>query len=209
MEIILDLLKQYGWQSVVVAVITVVLIELIKPFARKFFKNEKVRHTLYTALTFVFCLAVTSAMAAIMHQMSEVFTLYGSSMTVLLVLTPIVANTGFLNWIEDLFKGLFENGNWKKAMKELGKMFGVDVSILDKVATKVEEEYLPLIKECKDAFFVDNKEELILNIKQKLAGFVENGRLQELAECLFEKLKNSWTSGKSIEREKNLENKEV
>lgn len=201
MDLIIELLKQYGWQAVVIAVLTVALIGCIKPLARKFIKKENVRHTLYTALNYVFSLGLSAILAAILKRIGDTFTLYGSAILVVNILTPIVANTGFLNWIESLFKSMWqkttESGTWKKTLEDLGEIFGIDTSMLDVVATKIEEEYLTPIQVGKDIFFSENKEELILNIKQKLAGFVENGRLQEVAEELFEKLKDSWKDSKA------------
>lgn len=201
MDLIIELLKQYGWQAVVIAVLTVALIECIKPRARKFIKKENARHTLYTALNYALSLGLSAVLAAILKRFGDTFTLYGSAILVVNILTPIVANTGFLNWIEDIFKSwqqkTTESGAWKKALEDLGEIFGIDTKMLDSVATKIEEEYLPLIQDGKDIFFSNNKEELILNIKQKLAGFVENGKLQEAAEGLFEKLKDSWKDSKA------------
>lgn len=201
MDLIIELLKQYGWQAVVIAVLTVALIECIKPLARKFISKENARHTLYTALNYVFSLGLSAALAAILKRMDDVFTLYGSAILVVHILTPIVANTGFLKWIEGIFKDIWqkttESGAWKKAVEDIGQIFGVDTTMLDAVATKIEEEYLPLIQAGKDVFFAENKEELIANMKQKLAGFVENGKLQEVAESLFQKLKDSWKDSKT------------
>lgn len=201
MELLIELLKQYGWQAVIIAVITIVLIECIKPLARKILKQENARHTVYTVLNYAISLGFSAALAAILGRFDDVFTLYGSAIMVVNVLTPIVVNIGLLKWIEGLFSDLWtkiSDGSWKKSLKELGAVFGVDTKILDEVATKIEEEYLDLIKAGKDIFFSENKEELILNIKQKLAGFVENGKLQEAAEGLFEKLKDSWKDSKAI-----------
>ncbi len=202
MDLLIELLKQYGWQAVVVAVLTIVLIECIKPLARKVIKKENARHTLYTALNYAFSLGLSAALAAILKRIDDVFTLYGSAILVVNILTPIVVNVGLLKWIEGLFKDIWqkttEGGAWKKALEDLGEIFGIDTKILDDVATKIEEEYLPLIEAGKDIFFSENKEELILNIKQKLAGFIENGKLQEVAEGLFEKLKDSWKDSKAI-----------
>lgn len=201
MELIIELLKQFGWQAVVIAVLTVVLIECIKPLARKFLKKDTVRHTLYTTLNYAFSLGLSAALAAVLKRIDDIFTLYGSAILVVHILTPIVANTGFLNWIEGLLKEVWqkttENGAWKAVLEDLGAIFGISPVMLDAVATKVEEEYLPFIQAGKSLFFSENKEELILNIKQKLAGFVENGNLQEVSESLFERLKDSWKDSKA------------
>lgn len=200
MDLIIELLKQYGWQAVLVAVLTVALIECLKPLARKLITKENVRHTVYTTLNYILSLGLSALLAAILKRMDDVFTLYGSAILVVNILTPIVANTGLLAWVEGVVKDIWnkttDNGAWKKTLEDLGKIFGVDTAMLDAVATKVEEEYLPLIQAGKDLFFVGNRDELILNIKQKLAGFVDNGKLQEVAEELFEKLKESWKESK-------------
>lgn len=201
MDLIIELLKQYGWQAVVIAVLTVALIECIKPLARKFVKKESARHTLYTALNYAFSLGLSAVLEASLNRIGDTLTLYGSAILVVNILTPIVANTGFLNWIESLFKSMWqkttESGAWKKALEDLGEVFGISTTMMDVAATKLEEEYLPLIQDGKDIFFSENKEELIMNLKQKLAGFVENGKLQGVAEGLFEKLKDSWKDSKS------------
>ena len=201
MDLIIELLKQFGWQAVVIAVLTVALIECIKPLARKFVKKENARHTLYTALNYAFSLGLSAVLEASLNRIGDTLTLYGSAILVVNILTPIVANTGFLNWIESLFKSLWqkttESGAWKKALEDLGEVFGIGTTMMDVAATKLEEEYLPLIQEGKDIFFSENKEELIMNLKQKLAGFVENGKLQGVAEGLFEKLKDSWKDSKA------------
>lgn len=201
MDLIIELLKQYGWQAVVIAVLTVALIECIKPLARKFVKKENARHTLYTALNYAFSLGLSAVLDASLNRIGDMLTLYGSAILVVNILTPIVANTGFLNWIESLFKSLWqkttESGAWKKALEDLGEVFGIGTTMMDVAATKLEEEYLPLIQDGKDIFFSENKEELIMNLKQKLAGFVENGKLQGVAEGLFEKLKDSWKDSKA------------
>lgn len=206
MELIWELLTLYGWQSVVIAVCTFALIELCKPLARKVVKKEKVRHVLYLLLGYGFTAGLSCGLAAILHRFGDWLTLYGSAMVVVNVLGPIISNAGFFNWLEGVIGGawsnLSESGQWKKAIKELGSVFGVDEAVLDKIADKVEEEYAPLIKEGAQLFFTENKEELILNLKQKLAGFVENGKLQELAEGLYSKLAAAW---KVKEEEKELE----
>lgn len=196
MEVIVNLITQYGWQAVLVAVLALAFVEIFKPLIRKGIKSESGRHTLYTVISYVSALGFTAALAAILHRIGDLFNLYGSVVIVLGILTPVVINTGFIKLIEDscgaLWAKLSENGAWKKVIKELGKKFGIDESILDTVATKIETEYKPFIDAGAQAFFTGNKEELVLNIKQKLAGFVENGELQSLAESLYTKLAESW-----------------
>lgn len=200
MDLLLELLKEYGWQAVIIALLTFVLIECVKPLARKFIKQSNIRHVVYTGLNYLISLGLTCVLAAILHRFNDWYTLYGSAIVVINILGPIISNAGFWTWVErligDALSKSSERGAWKKAMKELGTAFGVDAAILDTIAAKVEDEYLPLIEKGAELFFTENREELVLNLKQKLAGFADNGKLQELAESLFEKLAGSWKDSK-------------
>lgn len=203
MDTIIELLANYGWQAVVVALLDFAIIECCKPCARKLIKKEQVRHTLYTVASYVLCFGLAVAMAAILKKFDMLLNYVGSSIIVANVLAPIFANVGFFNWIEkvvgQLWGKMSESGQWKKAVTEIGKAFGVDSAMLDVVATKIEEEYMPLIKEGANLFFDNNEEELTMNITQKLAGFVKNEQLQDVAKALFDKLKESWKKDKSNE----------
>ena len=196
MEVIIDLITKYGWHAVVIAIATFALVECIKPLARKFIQKENLRHVFYILCTYAFAFGLTYAVAAIVKRVEDALSLYGSAMLVINVLCPIITNIGFFEWVESILGELWdkvsENSAWKKAVTELGNSFGVDSDILDRICTKIEEEYMPLIKEGAEAFFSGNKEELVLNIKQKLAGFVDDDILQDLAESLYSKLADSW-----------------
>lgn len=196
MEILLELLKDYGWQAVVVALLSLALVEVSKLWVRKLIKNANARHVLYTGLSWVYALGFTAALLGILGRIGDLWALYGASYTVTTILGKVCADAGLFAWLEkqigELWANKTENGQWMKAIKEVGAALGVDVDVLDSVATKIEEEYLPLIKAGAELFFTDNKEELILNMKQKLAGFVKNEKLQETAEALFQKMKDSW-----------------
>lgn len=206
MELIWDLIVQYGWQAVTIAVITCVLIELLKPLVRKLVKNKNIRHVLYYVLRYVVALGLTAILALILHRLGDLFELYGPAMVVVNVMGQVFSNIGFFEWIEkncsNIWSKVTESGIWRKAIKEVGSAFGVDEALLDTIATKVENQYLPLIEAGASAFFTDNKEELILNLKQKLAGFVSNDKLQELAETLFKKLAASWKVDDTVSEEK-------
>lgn len=205
MELLIDILKQYGWQALCVALFVFLLIELIKPIARKVIKQTNIRHTVYVAINYASTLGFSALLSLILKQSDKTFQLYGSAIIVVNILYPIIANLGLFNWIAGLFKELLakttENGAWKKVLSELAKKFGIDPEVADKIATKIEEEYLPKINADAEDFFKQYKDELILNIKQKLAGFVENGQLQTVAEELFKKLKESWVKSDPVEIE--------
>lgn len=197
---LIDLLLDYGWQAVVVSLLSLTLVEISKLWVRKLVKSANVRHVLYTALSWVFALGFTAALSAILKRLEGLWSLYGAAFTVTTILGKLCADAGLFNWIETQIKSIWEsmteNGKWSKAIREVGSALGVDTVVLDSVATKVEEEYLPLIEAGAELFFNNNQEELTLNMKQKLAGFVSNEKLQEVAEGLFKKLKESWVSSK-------------
>ena len=196
MDLLIEVITLYGWQAVVISLFVFAFIECFKPLFRKVIKNENARHSLYTLLNYVVTLGFSAIMALILGRFNQTFQLYGSAIIVVNILYPIIANTGFFNWITGLFRDFFqrraEEGSWKKAILSLAEDCGVDVSMLDTVATKIEEEYKQKILDGVDEFFTGYKDELILNIKQKLAGFVENIRLQDIAEKLFDLLWKSW-----------------
>ena len=127
-------------------------------------------------------------------------------MIVVNVLGQVISNLGFWNWIEGVigeFVGKITDKNiWKKCLKELVTSFGIDASVLNAVADNIQDEYkeiVPEIKKDPEEFFKNNESastEFIMNIKQKLAGFISGEKLQEASEQLFGKLVSSWTSKK-------------
>lgn len=197
MDVIWDLICSYGWQAVVIALFTFTLVECIKPLARKFIKKENVRHVVYIACSYVFAILLSLVLAAILGNVKDTFTLFAPAIVVINVLGQIISNAGFWNWLENAiaesWAKMTESGAWKKALKELSNLFGADTKVLDAVADKIEAEYDTLIKAGKNEFLEENKEEIVSNMKQKLAGFVDNTKLQEIAEGLFSKLVEAWT----------------
>ena len=205
MEVIWDLVINHGWQAVVIALFTFIAIECIKPLARKLIKKENIRHILYVGCNYAFTLLFAFLLSLILGDVATTFKVFAPAIVVVNVLAPIISSAGFWNWLEgviaEAFEKYTENGAWKKALRELVKACGVDEKILDMVATKVENEYLPLIKKGANIFLNENRDEFILNIKQKLAGFVSNEKLQEVAEKLFDKLVESWTPKEEPKKE--------
>lgn len=193
---LLEIISQYGWRALLVAIAVFTLIECFKPLFRKIIVKDNVRHTVYTVLNYGFTLGFSALLVLILNEMTTLWNIYGASIVVVNISYPIIANIGFFDWLAKLFGGLLEKTNegyaWKKVISELASQFGVESSILDKVATMVEGEYLEKIKANAKLFFGMNAVELTLNIKQKLAGFVSNEKLQEVAESLYNKLKESW-----------------
>ena len=206
MELIIELLVKYGWQAVVVAVVSFFLVECIKPLARKVIGQKNVRHTLYWVLSYAFALGLSAGLAAILGRFGDWLTLFGSAAIVVGVLAPVISNVGFWDWIEGIVGKLWSKikdvKSWKFSIATLAKTFNVDLSTLDTIATKVEEEYKALLEGDASSFFASNTDELILNIKQKLAGFVDNSKLQEAAEGLFNALKDSWVQTDSSAAQK-------
>lgn len=197
MELLIEIIKQYGWQALVVSLFVFALIECIKPLARKIIKQTNVRHTVYVGLNYISTLGFSALFALLIFKsIDKTWALYGSAIVVVNILYPVIANLGFFNWIASLFKNMYEsiteNGKWNKTVRELAKALGVDEKILDEIATRVENQYLPKIKEGAEKFFGDNAKEVILNIKQKLAGFIPNEQLDAVAQLLFQKLAEAW-----------------
>ena len=203
MDIIIDLLTKYGWQSVVSAVIAFLLVELLKPLARKFITKKPIRHTLYWLLSYVFSLGLTVGLAAILGRFDEWISLYGSTVIVVSILAPLISNVGFWDWIEgivaDLKVKLSDSKVWKNALKALASSFGVDTSVLDKIATMIKSEYEQYLSSDAKSFLDSNSEELVLNIKQKLAGFVDNDKLQDAAAGLFAAIKDDLVGTESAD----------
>ena len=206
MEVIWNLIVDYGWQAMVIALLTFVSIECIKPLARKLIKKENIRHILYVGCNYLFTIIYSFVLALILKDVSSVFTIFAPSMIVVNVLGQVISNLGFWNWIEGVigeFVGKITDKNiWKKCLKELVASFGIDASVLNAVADNIQDEYkeiVPEIKKDPEEFFKNNESastEFIMNIKQKLAGFISGEKLQEASEQLFGKLVSSWASKK-------------
>lgn len=204
MDILIELLKLYGWQALVVALCVFAIIELIKPHIRKIVVKDSVRHTIYTLLNYILTLGLAALLTFVVTgNIDGLMHLYGTAIVVVNILYPIIANVGFFDWISKVFKEVFkkviEEGAWKKIVLDLANKFGLDLEVIEMIIIKIEKEYLPTICNCEggaEAFFDKFKAELILNIRQKLAGFVENGKLQEVAEALFDKLKDGFIGNK-------------
>ena len=196
MELLLSIIEQYGWQSLVVAVCTFALIECIKPLARRWIIRVNVRHTLYTALNYIFTLGGAALLMLILGMTDRIFTLYGTSIIVVNILYPVIANAGFFDWaggiVKSIAKRFFDSGEWKKVVADLGQRFGIDEYVLTVVLDKFEAEYGSKLKAGAKEFFDNCESEIILNLKQKLAGFVESGKLQESAESLLRTVRNFW-----------------
>ena len=192
---LLDIITQYGWRALVVTIAVFALIECLKPVLRKLAKEKCKTHYLHFVKLWIYFGFLGIAIVDFKRGYT-LWSIYGASIIVVNISYPIIANIGFFDWISKLFGGLLEKTNegyaWKRVVYELASQFGVDPSILDRIATKVEEEYLDKINAGAELFFGENVVELTLNIKQKLAGFVSNDKLQEVAELLYTKLKESW-----------------
>lgn len=193
---LLDIITQYGWKALLITILVLTSIELLKPLLRRVIKNEQGRHSVYVILNYLFTLLFTTLLVWMLGALDTVWSVYGASIIVVNISYPIVANVGFIGWIRSLLGTLLEKTSegyaWRLVVEELSKQFGIDSDVLDKVATKIEEEYFDEIKENAELFFTGNKEELVLNIKQKLAGFISNDKLQEIADTLYIRLKESW-----------------
>lgn len=193
MELLIDLILKYGWQSVVVAVLTFFLIELIKPLARKLISKSEFRHTLYYILSYPVALGWAAGLAFVLGVFESYLTLYGTAMVVINILSPFISNIGFWDWIEgivkDVISKLTDFSSWKKALNLVSTTFGVDCSTLSAIVVKLALEYPDLSSVDAGKFISENAEELVLNLKQKLAGFVDNEALQDAADALFDALK--------------------
>lgn len=215
MEVIWNLIVEYGWQAVVIALFTFLSIEGIKPIARKYIKKDNARHTLYVGCNYVFTLAWSFVLALILKDTSNTFQIFAPAMVVVNVLGPVISNLGFWNWIEGVveeFVGKITDRNiWKKGLKELVANFGIDASILEGVAKNIENEYsevIPDIKENSEEFFKNNEtaeDNFVANIKQKLAGFVSKEKLDDASKQLFDKLFASWKGKKAEKKEEKVE----
>lgn len=215
MEVIWNLIVEYGWQAVVIALFTFLSIEGIKPIARKYIKKENARHTLYVGCNYVFTLVWSFALALILKDTPNTFQIFAPAMVVVNVLGPVISNLGFWNWVEGVveeFVGKITDRNiWKKGLKELVANFGIDASILEGVAKNIENEYsevIPDIKENSEEFFKNNEtaeDNFVANIKQKLAGFVSKEKLDDASKQLFDKLFASWKGKKSEKKEEKVE----
>lgn len=203
MDLLIEIIKQYGWQATVVSMFVFATIECIKPFARKAISKSTARHSLYMGLNYVLTFGYSVALTLILGRFETVLQLYGSSIVVVNILYPIIANVGFFDWVSGLFRDFFakksELGSWKAAIKSVATEFGIDQAMLNTVATKVGEEYKQLIADGAESFFTENQTELVLNMKQKLAGFVDNEILHEVAEHLFTALWGNKVVSKSVE----------
>lgn len=206
MELIWNLIVEYGWQAVVIALLTFLSIECIKPLARKFIKKENARHILYVGCNYLFAIIYSFVLALILKNVANTFTIFAPAMVVINVLGQIISNLGFWNWLEDLIKEavtkITDKNVWKKCLKELVVEFGVDARIFDGIVEKFESDYenvIPEVKKDPEEFFNNNQNagtEFVANFKQKLAGFVKSEQLDDAAKKLLEKLVNSWTSKK-------------
>lgn len=215
MEVIWNLIVEYGWQAVVIALFTFLSIEGIKPIARKYIKKETARHTLYVGCNYVFTLAWSFVLALILKNTSNTFQIFAPAMVVVNVLGPVISNLGFWNWAEGVveeFVGKITDRNiWKRGLKELVANFGIDASILEGVAKNIENEYsevIPDIKENSEEFFKNNEtaeDNFVANIKQKLAGFVSKEKLDDASKQLFDKLFASWKGKKAEKKEEKVE----
>ena len=205
MELLLSIIEQYGWQSLVVAVCTFALIECIKPLARRWIIRVNVRHTLYTALNYIFTLGGAALLMLILGMTDRIFTLYGTSIIVVNILYPVIANVGFFDWAEGIVKSIakrfFDSGEWKKVVADLGQRFGIDEYALTAVMDRFDVEYASKLLAGAKEFFRDNEPEILLNLKQKLAGFADNKYLQELAERVLVVIRSSWV-GDSVSSDK-------
>ena len=178
MELLLSIIEQFGWQSLVVAVCTFTLIECIKPLARRWIIRVNARHTLYTALNYIFTLGGAALLMLILGMTDRIFTLYGTSIIVVNILYPVIANAGFFDWaggiVKSIAKRFFDSGEWKKVVADLGQRFGIDEYVLTVVLDRFDVEYASKLLAGAKEFFRDNEPEILLNLKQKLAGFADN-----------------------------------
>lgn len=219
MELIWNLIVEYGWQAVVIALFTFLSIEGIKPVARKYIKKENARHTLYVGCNYAFTLVWSFVLALILKNTANTFQIFAPAMVVVNVLGPIISNLGFWGWIEgvvtEFINKVTDRNIWKKSLKELVANFGIDAAILDGIAKNVENEYsevIPDIKENAEEFLKNNtkaEENFIANIRQKLAGFVSKDKLEDASKQLFNKLFAIWTNKKTVEEKKEEKVEEV
>lgn len=196
MELVFNIVKQYGWQSLVVAIATFIMIECIKPLARKWFKKTQVRHTLYTICNYAFTFGFSAFLSWVLGRFGDLSALFGSSIIVVNILYPVIANVGIFAWLESVAKSLFDKvtkeGKWKELVKELSIKIGIGEEIINLIISRFESEYALQLGADVVSFLLGNESELLLNLKQKLAGFVDNAKLNEVSEQLLDSIKAAW-----------------
>lgn len=194
-----SLFKLFGWYSLLLIVGTVAIMFPINLLWKHLMKKDelsRLRKTVSFISVYVVALAIIVAFTALVSHgnLYDYGYISGSTLAlgfcaqVLWELIKLVRDYGF----NKVVKLIAEKTNWNKLLKQFGKKYNIDTKLVDIVATEIEDKYLKNTDTTELEVFEKDESEIILDIHNKLGGFVETGKLDEIASGVLLILKESW-----------------
>lgn len=194
-----SLFKTFGWYSLLLIVGTVVIMFPVNLLWKHLMKKDnlsRLRKTTSFISVYIVALALISIFTAIFSigSFTDYGYLSGSTLALgfcaqaLYELIKLARDYGF----NQLIKCISEKINWKKLLKDFGKKNNVDTKLIDIIATEIEEKYLNNIDTSELEKIEKEESSIITDIHNKLNGFVETGKLDEIAAGVLLILKESW-----------------
>lgn len=194
-----SLFKTFGWYSLLLIVGTVVIMYPINLLWKHIMKKDgliRLRKIVSFLSVYIVALTLIAAFTAIVSHgnLTDYGYLSGSTLAlgfcaqVLWELVKLIRDYGF----NKVVKLIAEKTNWNKLLKQFGKKYNIDTKLIDIVATEIEDKYLKNIDKSELEIFERDESSIILDIHNKLGGFVETGKLDEIAAGVLLILKESW-----------------
>lgn len=198
-----SLFDTFGWWSIALITATVVIMIPVNLLWKKLMKKEnlsRLRKITSFLSVYVVALILVSAITAIFSKGSfnDFGYLSGSTLAlgfcaqVIWELIKIIRDYGFNKFIV----WASEKIDWKKSLKKFTKQYNIDSKLVDYITDAIEDKYLKGVDVADVKLFEENESSMLLDIHQRLSGFVSTENLEEIAKGVFNLLKDAWIQSK-------------
>lgn len=207
-----SLFSTFGWWSIALIAATVGIMIPINLLWKKLMKKEelaRLRKVVSFLSVYVVAIILVSIVTAIFSKSSFTDFGYLSGSTLALgfcaqvvwELIKIIRDYGFKKFIA----WISEKIDWKKSLKKFAKQYNIDSKIVDYVADAIEDKYLKNIDTADVKIFEENEGSMILDIHQRLSGFVATENLEEIAKGVYNLIKEAWIPSKETVKQEQPE----
>lgn len=194
-----SLFSVFSWWSIAMIAAVVILMIPINMLYKKIMQKEsleRLRKIIAFISVYIVSLGVVAGITAIAHGGVELTFAYLSGSTLALgfcaqfawEVVKLIRDYGFAK----VTKYFSEKVDWKKALKAFGKKYNIDTTLTDVIATAIENKYLDQINADAVKAFAENEATMIVEIQNKLTGFVNSGDTKEIATGIFGMLRDAW-----------------
>lgn len=192
------LFSVFGWWTVAfIAGVTLVMIPINLLFKKLMNKEslQRLRKTTSALMVYLLSLGVIAAFTAITHNHILLDFNYLGTSTISVGFCSQVLWT-IIKFVKDYgssaLKAIFSGNSWKGLIKDVAKTYNINAGLTTVIITNIEK-YLNGINGDNAQIFLDNELKILNDLKSKLTGFVTSDKIEETANGIVLKIKESLT----------------